>query len=107
MSSDLDIFMDMMPANNIIFDDDIEQEKPNSYYQGKGIHLLKQLKEKDHYFHFLQSIVVDFKKLDEDQQKCIKEIMGIRPEIIIKEKIVFKEKKVKQTKPKMNTYDDY
>ena len=107
MSSDLDIFMDMIPDDNIIFDDDIEQDRPNSYYQGKGIHLLKQLKEKDHYFYFLQSIVSDFKKLDEEQQKSIKEIMGITPEIITKEKIVYKEKKVKNTKPKINTYDDY
>jgi hypothetical protein len=107
MNSDLDIFMDMIPDDNIIFNEIVEQEKPNSYYQGKGIHLLKQFKEKDHYFYFLQSVVADFKKLDEDQQKCIKEIMGIRPEIVIKEKIVTKEKKVKQMKPKMNTYDDY
>ena len=33
--------------------------------------------------------------------------MGIRPEIITKEKIVYKEKKVKHKKPKINTYDDY
>ena len=107
MSSDLDIFMDMIPDDNIIFDDDIEQDRPNSYYQALGIHLLKQFKENDNYFYFLQSIVADFKKLDEDQQKSIKEIMGIRPEIIIKEKIIYKEKKVKYTKPKMNAYDDY
>jgi len=41
MNSDLDIFMDMIPDDNIIFNEIVEQEKPNSYYQGKGIHLLK------------------------------------------------------------------
>ena len=107
MSTDLNIFMDMMEDDNIQFAEIVEENKPNSYYEGLGIHLLKQFKEKDHYFHFLQSIVVDFKKLDKKQQKLIKETMGIRPEIITKEKIVYKEKKVKQTKPKINTYDDY
>ena len=107
MSSDLNIFMDMMEDDNIEFAEIVEENKPNSYYEGLGIHLLKQFKENEHYFHFLQSILVDFKKLDKQQQKCIKEIMGIRPEIITKEKIIYKEKKVKQMKPKINTYDDY
>ena len=96
MSSDLNIFMDMMEDDNIEFAEIVEENKPNSYYEGLGIHLLKQFKENEHYFHFLQSILVDFKKLDKQQQKCIKEIMGIRPEIITKEKIIYKEKKVKQ-----------
>ena len=95
MSSDLNIFMDMMEDDNIQFAEIVEENKPNSYYEGLGIHLLKQFKENEHYFHFLQSIVVDFKKLDKQQQKVIKETMGIRPEIITKEKIVYKEKKVK------------
>ena len=45
--------------------------------------------------------------LNKEQQKVIKEIMGIRPEIVTKEKIIYKEKQVKQMKPKINTYDDY
>ena len=34
--------------------------------------------------------------------------MGIQKETIVKEKIIYKEKKVsKSNKPKLNTYDDY
>ena len=107
MSSDLDILMDMMPDDNIIFDDTIEQNKPNDYYQGKGIHILKQLKEKNHYFHFMKSIVTQFHILDEDQKKILKETMGIQPEIVYKNKIIYQEKKQKIIKPKINNFDDY
>tara|TARA_B100000575_G_C23054400_1_gene606952 strand:+ start:193 stop:519 length:327 start_codon:yes stop_codon:yes gene_type:complete len=108
MSTDMDIFMDMMDGQDTPFCEIVEQGKPNSYYQGLGIHILKQLDDKDHYFHFLQSILTDYKKLDESQKKGIRESMGIKPEIITKEKIVYKEKKTtKKQKPKINIQDDY
>ena len=69
--------------------------------------LSKQLEEKDHYFHFLQSILKDFHKLDKDQQNILKQVMNIHPQIITKEKIIYKEKKVQQKKPKLNVTDDY
>ncbi len=103
----MDIFMDMMSDQETPFVEVVEQAKPNSYYQGLGIHILKQLEEKDHYFHFLQSILKDFHKLDKDQQNILKQVMNIQPQIITKEKIIYKEKKVQQKKPKLNVTDDY
>ena len=108
MSTDMDLFMDMMSDQETPFCEIVEQGKPNSYYQGLGIHILKQLGDTDHYFHFLQSIITDFKKLDEGQKKSIQEKMGIEPKIVTKEKIIYKEKKTNQkNKPKLNTRDDY
>lgn len=107
MSTDMDIFMDMMSDQETPFVEVVEQAKPNSYYQGLGIHILKQLEEKDHYFHFLQSILKDFHTLDKDQQNILKQVMNIQPQIITKEKIIYKEKKVQQKKPKLNVTDDY
>ena len=54
MASDMDIFMDMMSDIDTPFCETVEQGQNNSYYQGLGIHILKQLQNKDHYFHFLQ-----------------------------------------------------
>ena len=73
-----------------------------------GIHILKQLDDNEHYFHFLQSILSNYSKLDESQKKKIRETMCIQPEIITKEKIVYKEKKgqKQKQKPKLNL-DDY
>ena len=84
MSTDMDIFMDMMSDQETPFVEVVEQAKPNSYYQGLGIHILKQLEEKDHYFHFLQSILKDFHTLDKDQQNILKQVMNIQPQIITK-----------------------
>ena len=42
MSTDMDIFMDMMHGQDTPFCETVENGKPNSYYQGLGIHLLKQ-----------------------------------------------------------------
>ena len=64
----MDIFMDMMSDQDTPFCEIVEQGKDNSYYQGLGIHILKQLNDKDHYFHFLQSILSDYQKLTKDQQ---------------------------------------
>ena len=103
----MDIFMDMMSDQDTPFCEIVEQGKDNSYYQGLGIHILKQLKEIDHYFHFLQSILKDYDKLSQDQKKIIEESLNIQAKIIVKEKIIVKQqKKQKQYKPKLNT-DDY
>ena len=108
MSTDMDIFMDMMDGQDTPFCEVVENGKPNSYYQGLGIHLLKQFDDKDHYYHFLQSILTDYKILDESQKKNIQKSMGIKPEVVIKEKVVYKEKKTTtKKKPKLNTNDDY
>ena len=107
MSSDMDIFMDMMSDQETPFVEVVEKAKPNSYYQGLGIHILKQFEENDHYFHFLQSILTNFNDLDEEQKDILKRTMNIQPKIITKEKIIYKDKKVKQKKPKLNVTDDY
>ena len=107
MSTDMDIFMDMMSDQDTPFCEIVEQGKDNSYYQGLGIHILKQLNDKDHYFHFLQSILSDYQKLTKDQQQKIEESLNIQPKFIVKEKIVVKQQKSKsKQKPKLNT-DDY
>ena len=109
MSTDMDIFMDMMSDQDTPICETVESGKPNSYYQGLGIHILKQLDDNEHYFHFLQSILSNYDKLDESQMKKIRETMCIQPEIITKEKIVYKEKKgqKQKQKPKLNLADDY
>ena len=109
MSTDMDIFMDMMEDQETPFVEVVEPGKDNSYYQGLGIHILKQLKETDHYFHFLQSILGDYDKLSHDQKQTIEESLNIQPKIVVKEKVIMKQPKKKpqkQQKPKLNT-DDY
>ena len=56
---------------------------------------------------FLKVFSKKFRELEKDKQSEVKEVMGIRDktEIIYKEKIVYKDKK--NTKPKLNSYDDY
>ena len=39
----MDIFMDMMEDQETPFVEVVEPDKDNSYYQGLGIHILKQL----------------------------------------------------------------
>ena len=102
----MDIFMDMMEDQESPFCEVVEQGKDNSYYQGLGIHILKGLKDTDHYFHFLQSILSDYQKLSQDQKQSIEESLNIKPQVIVKEKVIVKQKKVKQPKPKLNL-DDY
>ena len=108
MSTDMDIFMDMMSDQDTPFCEIVETGKDNSYYQGFGIHILKQLNDKDHYFHFLQSILGKYHTLDLDQKKIIEESLNIQPKVIVKEKIIVKRESVKrQKKPKLNQTDDY
>ena len=108
MSSDLDILMDMMPDEKIIVDISASfQNKIIEILKKRTIQSLKQLKEKNHYFHFMKSIVTQFHILDEDQKKILKETMGIQPEIVYKNKIIYQEKKQKIIKPKINNFDDY
>ena len=109
MASDMDIFMDMMDGQETPFVEVVEKARGNDYYQGLGIHILKQFEETDHYFHFLKSIATQFKELSETQKKEIKTIMNIQPEVIVKEKVIVKDtnKNKKNRKPKLNVVDDY
>ena len=107
MNNDLEIFMDMMDDIETPFVEVVETGKNNSYYEGLGIHILKQFEETDHYFHFLKSIATKFNELSETQKKEIKTIMNIQPEVIVKEKVIIKNTNKKNRKPKLNVVDDY
>ena len=100
MDSDMDLLLDMMPNENIVYEN-VEPGQTNEYYQGHAEHILKQLDSVDHYFHFVNHT------LSEEQQTIIQDRLGIKPEmvekIVIKEKIVYKEKK----KARVNAFDDY
>jgi len=106
MDSDMDLILDMMPSDNIVYNV-MEEGKSNEYYQGQAEHILQTIDNTEHYFHFVYTILKDYHKLTDSQRTKIRDRMGIIPEIVekvvIKEKIVYKEKK----KPKLNEYDDY
>ena len=106
--AEMEILSDMMGGGSSPFGEIIEQGQNNSYYSSFGVSLLKQFETKEHYYHFLLSVVGDFKTLDQKEKQMIQNKMGIFPETIIKEKIVYKEKVTKTTqKPKINRFDDY
>ena len=106
MHSDMDILMDMMPDEAIVYDT-IEINKNNEYYQGQAEHILKSIDTTEHYFHFVNTILKDYQKLTTEQKKIIQTSLGIQPKIVekvvVKEKIVYKQSK----KAKLNCYDDY
>ena len=106
LHSDMDILMDMMPDENIVYDT-IESDKNNEYYQGQAEHILKSIDTTEHYFHFVNTILKDYQKLTKEQKKIIQTSLGIQPKIVekvvVKEKIVYKQSK----KAKLNCYDDY
>ena len=106
MHSDMDILMDMMPNESIVYET-IEINKNNEYYQGHAEFILKNIDTTDHYFHFLNTILKDYHKLTDKQKEIIQKSLGIQPKIVekvvVKEKIVYKQAK----KANLNTWDDY
>ena len=106
MDSDMDLLLDMMPDENIAYEN-VEPNKTNEYYQGHAEHILKQLDSVDHYFHFVNTILKNYHTLSEEQQTIIQDRLGIKPKIV--EKVVIKEKVVykKEKKARVNAYDDY
>lgn len=106
--SDMELIMDMLcDGNTDVHDDIIDEGQPPSYYEGKAIHILKQLDDTDNYFYFLKAILKNYEKLEEPRKKAIIEMLNIKPEVIIKEKIINPKKKSKNNKPKLNTSDEY
>ena len=107
MESNMDLLIDLMPEENLAFDVVVESKKPNEYYEGMAEHVLKQLDTTDHYFHFAMTILKKYHTLSEEQKQKIITFLNIKPLVktIIKEKIVYKEKK--QKKAKLNMQDDY
>ena len=106
MHSDMDILMDMMPDENIAYDT-IESGQTNEYYQGQAEHILKSIDTTEHYFHFVNTILKDYRKLTDQQKEIIQTSLGIEPKVV--EKVVVKEKVVykQQKKARLNCYDDY
>ena len=106
MHSDMDILLDMMPDEAIVYDT-IEVNKNNEYYQGQAEHVLKSIDSTEHYFHFVNTILKDYHKLTNQQKDIIQHSLGIQPKVVekvvVKEKVVYKQSK----KVKLNTYDDY
>ena len=108
MHSDMEILTEMLSGDSSPFGEIIEKDQDISYYSSFGIYLLKQFENKEQYYHFLLSAVADFKTLDDKQKEMIQNKMEIFPKTIVKEKIVYKEKKTKKNvKPKLNNFDDY
>ena len=106
MDSDMNLILDMMPDENIVFEN-IESDKTNEYYQAHAEHILKNIDTVDHYFHFVYTILKNYHTLTDEQQTKIRDRMGLKPELI--EKVVFKEKVVykQDKKTKLNQWDDY
>ena len=106
MHSDMDILMDMMPDENIAYET-IESGQTNEYYQGQAEHILKSIDTTEHYFHFVNTILKDYRKLNDQQKEIIQKSLGIEPKVV--EKVVVKEKVVykQQKKARLNCYDDY
>jgi Mg2+ and Co2+ transporter CorA len=106
MDSDMDLLLDMMPDENIAYEN-VEPGQTNEYYQGHAEHILKQLDSVDHYFHFVNTILKNYHTLSDEQQTIIQGRLGIKPiivdKVVIKEKIVYK----KEKKAQLNSYDDY
>ena len=107
MESNMDLLIDLMPEENLAFDIVYERGKTNEYYQGMAEHTLKQLDTTEHYFHFVKTILKNYHTLTNEQKQSIVTMLDVKPIVktVIKEKIVYKEKKVK--KAQLNTYDDY
>tara|TARA_B100001057_G_C22831604_1_gene943601 strand:- start:1537 stop:1920 length:384 start_codon:yes stop_codon:yes gene_type:complete len=106
MHSDMDLLIDMMPDESIVYNV-IEEGQSNEYYQGHAEFILKNIDSTEHYFHFVNTILKDYHKLSKDQKQMIQDSLGIKPKIVekvvVKEKIVYKQAKRAQ----LNTYDDY
>ena len=106
MDSDMDLLIDMMPSENVVYNV-IEEGQSNEYYQGHAEYILKNIDTNEHYFHFVNTILKNYHTLSKEQKNIIQDRLGIQP--VIKEKIVVKEKIVykQEKKAKLNTYDDY
>jgi len=106
---DLELLSDMLGEDT---DDPygkiIEKGKELHYYSSFGLHLLKQFENKEQYYHFLLTTLKDFKNLDEEKKKNLKNVMEIFDKPIIQEKTIYKQaKQQKKKKQKLNMNDDY
>ena len=101
LHSDMDLLVDALGGlpdeNNVYSDIELEKDKTNEYYQGQAEHILKSIDTTEHYFHFVNTILKDYRKLTEGQKEIIQKSLGIEPKVVekvvVKEKIVYKQSK--------------
>ena len=110
--ADMEIILsDMIGGDESPYGEIIKKDQENSYYNGFGMHLSRQIETSDHYFNLLMGVVDKFKNLDEEKKQMIQNKMEIFPKTIVKEKIVYKDNTSKskktKSKPKLNMLDDY
>jgi hypothetical protein len=107
--SDVEILMDMMGDDSefVLHDEKVETNQEEAYYEAKAHSIIKNFKNDDDYYFFLKAVLKKYNTLPSDKKEGIKKLMGIQKEVVIKEKIVYKQQKPKNNKPKLNTYDDY
>jgi hypothetical protein len=101
----MDLINDLF-GDEIDYDLNLEKGKNKEYYIGKAEYILKELEDINIYFEFLKVFVKNYNKLPEENKQQIKEIMNIKKEIVIKDKIVTKTV-IKHVKAKGNFKDDY
>lgn len=106
--SDMDLIMEMLNEDDTkLHEDTINIGEPPAYYQSKAINILNQFNDIDNYFIFIKTILRDYHKLSKGQKEEMIQLLNIPSQIIIKEKIIQPKKKKKNTKPRLNTNDDY
>ena len=107
--SDVELIAEMMGDDSefMLHDEEVETNKDEAYYEAKAYTIIKNFKNDNDYFFFLKAVLKKYNTLSIDRKEEIKKLMGIQKEVIIKEKIVYKQQKSKKNKPKLNTQDDY
>jgi hypothetical protein len=107
--SDVELIAEMMGDDSefMLHYEEVETNQDEAYYEAKAYTIIKNFKNDNDYFFFLKAVLKKYNTLPLDRKEEIKKLMGIQKEVIIKEKIVYKQQKSKKNKPKLNTYDDY
>ena len=107
--SDVELIAEMMGDDSefMLHDEEVETNQDEAYYEAKAYTIIKNFKNDNDYFFFLKAVLKKYNTLSLDRKEEIKKLMGIQKEVIIKEKIVYKQQKSKKNKPKLNTQDDY
>jgi len=107
--SDVELIAEMMGDDSefMLHDEEVETNQDEAYYEAKAYTIIKNFKNDNDYFFFLKAVLKKYNTLSIDRKEEIKKLMGIQKEVIIKEKIVYKQQKSKKNKPKLNTQDDY
>ncbi len=65
------LLLDMMPSENVVYNE-IEEGKSNEYYQGHAEHILRNIDTVEHYFHFVKTILKNYKIIGITSKKLIK-----------------------------------